>query len=102
DGRSGSLEEQVLEPLASAVEMNRDLAELEADLRAVPGYAERFAAAFPSDPEPTSLANLARALAAFQRTLVSDRAPYDRYAAGDGGALDDESVRGMYLFAEAG
>jgi cytochrome c peroxidase len=101
DGRAASLEEQALMPIENEVELARDLDELVADLRGIEGYRDLFADAF-DGAEPITTENLARALAAFERSFVSARAPYDRYAAGDVGALDAESVRGMYLFADAG
>jgi len=102
DGRSSSLEEQALLPIENEIEMGRDIDSLIADLREIDGYQLLFAAAFPTDFEPITAANLARALAALQRTFVSDWAPYDRYMAGDIGALKPDVVQGMHLFAEAG
>lgn len=102
DGRASSLEAQALVPLEAPEEMNRDPAALIEDLRAVPAYRALFVAAFPGESEPVTLLNLQRALAVFQRTLVSDRAPYDRYVAGDRGALYADDLRGMALFGEAG
>lgn len=96
------LEQQALGPLLgdAPVELGwagRE-AELEARLRAIPGYRTQFEAAFPDDPEPVSLLNLTRALAAFERTLISGSSPYDRFLAGDMSALSDAALRGMELF----
>ena len=70
-------------------------------IAAIPEYVERFAEAFPDQPE-VSLDNLASALAAFQRTIVSNRSQYDAYLRGHLGAVDDELVEGMHRFAEMG
>lgn len=102
DGRSASLEEQALLPIVSAVELDRDPAVVVAQLAGIKGYRARFGEAFPGEEEPVSETNLARALAAFQRTFVSSWAPYDRYVAGDEGALRPAALAGMFLFAEAG
>lgn len=102
DGRAASLEEQVLGPLHEPKELGREPEAVIADLAAIPGYAMRFGAAFPGDPAPVSVLNLQRAIAAFERTLVTDRAPYDQYVAGDAGALSAAALRGMNLFAEVG
>ncbi len=102
DGRAATLEEQALAPLADAKELGRPPEELAADLRTIPAYANAFAEAFAGDPEAVSPKNLARALATFERSFVSDRAPYDRYVSGDTGALDADTVTGMFLFGEAG
>ncbi len=63
-----------------------------------PIYPDLFAAAFPSESEPINLPNMLRAIASFQRTLISGNAPYDRYVNGDATALTEEEVRGMNLF----
>jgi cytochrome c peroxidase len=102
DGRAATLEEQALFPIENAVEMGRDIDTVVSDLASIGRYVVLFEQAFPDDAEPVTADNLARALAAFQRTFVSRLAPYDRYSAGDEGALDAESVRGMFLFEEVG
>ena len=102
DGRTKSLEEQVLGPLHEAKELGRDPAAVVTDLAAIPEYAQRFGAAFPDDAKPVSIRNLQRAIAAFERTLVTDRSPYDHYVAGDAGALSAAALRGMSLFAAVG
>jgi len=102
DGRSPSLEAQALAPLAEPKELGRPPAEVAADLASIPEYAAAFDTAFPADAEPVSAKNLARAIAAFERSFSSRLAPYDRYVGGDAGSLDDETVRGMELFGEAG
>lgn len=102
DGRSPSLEHQALEPLKAERELALDPEEAAAKLRAIPAYVALFDQAFPGSPDPVSADNLARVLASFQRTLISDRAPYDQYVAGDEGALRPDWVEGMFLFGEAG
>lgn len=62
------------------------------------GYARLFAQAFPAEAEPVTLGNIAKALASFNRTLLSYRAPFDRYEAGELGALSDSAQRGLALF----
>jgi cytochrome c peroxidase len=58
----------------------------------------RFQAAFPRDREPISTANIVAALAAFERTLSSRNAPYDRYLRGETRALGASALRGKQLF----
>jgi cytochrome c peroxidase len=72
--------------------------ELLARLSGVLAYRMGFAAAFGEDPLPITVGNLARAIASFERTLVSRDAPYDRFIGGDASALTDEAQRGMALF----
>ena len=97
-----TLEEQAHIPLfgESPVELglggleNLLLARLASDDR----YPSMFAESFPDDANPISVQNVVRALAAFQRTLISGRSPYDQYLAGDAEALSPAALRGRDLF----
>jgi cytochrome c peroxidase len=100
DGRATSLEEQALLPIETEVEMDRNLEEVVADLAANATYAALFEEAFGA--QGVTADGLAKALAVFQRTMISELGPYDRYVAGDEGALKSEAVDGMWLFDEAG
>ena len=100
DGRARTLEEQVTGPMNDPIELGRPPADVARDLRAIPAYVALFRRAFPGDAEPVTERNLARAIATFERTLVSFRARYDRYRAGDDGALDATEHRGLALFEE--
>jgi len=74
-------------------------AELEERLRADAELAARFAAAFPGETSPVTIGNLTRALASFERTLVSGDSPYDRLVyQGKMDALSDSAWRGLRLF----
>lgn len=96
------LEQQALIPLFGAhpveLGMGGREAELLRRLRDEARYQELFPAAFPGDADPVSVQNVTRALAAFQRTLISANAPYDRYTRGDAGAISAEARRGEALF----
>ena len=96
------LEAQMLVPLFGAEPVELGLRGLEDELirrlDAVPRYHELFAAAFPDDPDPLTLHNLTRALACFERRLLSGDAPYDRYLAGDRAAISESARRGAALF----
>lgn len=99
DGRVDNLEDQALVPLTHADEMAvSDPAAMAAELAAIPEYAALFDAAFGGGAAAVTADNTARALAAFQRTLISDDAPFDRYAAGDFDALTTQQRRGLALF----
>lgn len=98
DRRAGSLEEQALIPLLAPDEMAADPERLLARLAAIAAYREHFARAFPGEAEALTLTNLTRALAAFERTLVSQGSRYDRYARGDRSALSAAERRGLALF----
>jgi cytochrome c peroxidase len=65
------------------------------------GYEKQFRAAFPEDAQPVSPANYARALEAYQATLTTP-APFDRFLAGDAGALAPRELAGLRKFIAAG
>jgi cytochrome c peroxidase len=96
DGRSGSLEAQALEPIQDPVEMHQSLDQAVAKLQATAEYPPRFKLVFGS--ERITAENLAKALAQFERTLISASSRYDRYAQGDRRALSSLEVEGMNLF----
>lgn len=96
DGRAGSLEEQALGPIQNPIEMNLTLEEMVERLNKVQGYRKQFGVVFGS--EEISAENVGRAIAAFERTICSGDAPYDRFKAGDKAALSEAAQRGMKLF----
>ena len=96
DGRASSLEEQALLPIRDAAEMGLPGDSAAKKLRAVPSYAAEFGEVF--GKSGVSMQNIARALAAFERTLVSKDSPADRYAAGDTTALSQSASLGRTLF----
>lgn len=98
DGRSPSLEDQILGPMRAAEELGRPPDEVARELASIDGYVTLFRAAFPGEASPVTGDNLRRAIAAFERTLVSTYSPYDRYLDGDTGALDARATRGLTLF----
>lgn len=68
-------------------------------LRAEPVYRDLFPQAFPNDKDPFSVTNIARALATFERTIISARSPYDRYyTGGDRNAISESTKRGEVVF----
>jgi cytochrome c peroxidase len=98
DGRAGSLEEQALAPIESPIEMNQNVDEAIKELSAK-GYEAEFQKAFGSG---VTKENLAKALATFQRTIVQNQTPFDRWIRGDSSAMSYEAVRGLLLFTTKG
>jgi cytochrome c peroxidase len=96
DGRAETLEEQALGPVAAAGEMNLDLDEMVARLKQIDGYAPYFAKAYPG--EGISAPTVAKAIATFERGIVSAQAPFDRWVAGDEQAISAPAKRGFALF----
>lgn len=99
DGRAASLEEQALGPVTNPDEMGRAPGHAVDLIRADPVYRARFSAVFGS---PVSESTVAKALAAYQRTLISGIAPFDRWAAGDVSAISPAAARGFAVFAGRG
>ena len=95
DGRAGSLEEQALGPIHNPVEMGETLENVVRKLNAIPGYKRQFQEVFQSD---VTADGIAKAIAAFERTIVSGPSPYDRAVAGDKKALSAEATHGMQIF----
>jgi cytochrome c peroxidase len=76
-------------------------AAIEERLRGVELYRDRFAEAFPDDEQPVNAGNMNKALAAFQRTLISGRSPFDRwFYEGEPDAISESAQRGYMLFNE--
>ncbi|MDO6461497.1 di-heme enzyme [Granulosicoccaceae sp. 1_MG-2023] len=96
-----------LEHQALSVLLNEDPVELGwsdqeetilARLRLDPDYPQYFADAFPDQDGPFTIDNVLKALASFERTLISGNSPYDRFTNGDKDAISDSALRGMGLF----
>ncbi|MCB8961577.1 MAG: right-handed parallel beta-helix repeat-containing protein [Ardenticatenales bacterium] len=99
DGRAASLEEQVVTPLTHPDEMAADPDSLVAELRAIDQYQQLFGQAFAgAGADAVTYENLQRALATFERSLLSNASPFDRYAAGQVEALTAQQRRGLNLF----
>jgi len=96
DGRKDSLEDQALGPMSAPVEMNQDLDHLVEKLDRIDGYRTHFKQAFPVDG--LTVKNVAKAIATYERTVVSGTAPFDRWIAGDEAAISDSAKHGFVLF----
>lgn len=96
------LETQAVVPMFGAEPVELGLRNMEsvllARLQAAPIYPPLFCASFPDDADPITVANIVKALSAFERVLISGTSPFDRYRNGDGAALSDAAKRGHELF----
>lgn len=102
DGRADSLEEQAKGPIANPVEMTAYKTAEEAHkacvacLKGIPGYVERFRKVYGT--ADFNIDHVAKAIATYERTVLSGNAPFDRYRAGDKKAMSESQVRGMDVF----
>lgn len=96
DGRAKTLEEQAVEPIAAAKEMNAAPAVVEERLGGQAEYRKRFESVFGDGG--VTMPRVARAIAAYERTIVSRPSAFDKFLKGDSAALSDSAVRGLHLF----
>lgn len=98
DGRAESLEEQAEGPIQAGVEMAmpKDLA-VEV-IKGIEGYLPYFQAAFPGEADPITFENIVKAIAAFERTLITPNDPLDQYLRGDEDALSPLAIEGIEVF----
>jgi cytochrome c peroxidase len=102
DGRAPSLEEQAKGPIANPIEMTsyKDPAAAHKAcvdcLKGIPGYVERFKKAFGT--ADFNIDHVAKAIATFERTVLSGNSPFDKYQEGDKRAMTEAQVRGMNVF----
>ena len=99
DGRKRDLEEQAMGPMEAHAEMNMDTVKLFKWLNETPGYRKLFEAAYPG--EAINAASLSMAMAAFERTVIMNDTPFDRWIAGDAKAMTAQQVRGFDIFLDA-
>ncbi len=96
DGRAATLEEQATMPILNPIEMGqKDPKDVVAKLAAIPQIADAFQKVF---GHPVNWEDMAKALAAFERTRLSTEAPFDRFLRGDQKALNDSQQRGWAFF----
>ncbi len=96
DGRANSLEAQAVGPMANPLEMGHTHEGVVSRLRKIAGYRELFKKSFGT--EEFDLDMIAKAIATFERTVVSGNAPYDKYRAGNKSALSASQIRGLNVY----
>lgn len=100
DGRAKTLAEQATGPITNPFEMAMTPELAEGVIRSIPGYRPYFEKAFGSK-NPT-FSEIAEALAAFETTLTTPNAPFERYLKGDKNALTQQQIDGLKLFRRSG
>jgi len=97
DGRANSLEEQAKQPILNPFEMAMSTNDtVVSRLNAIPEYRQRFRQAF--DKEGITVDTIAKAIASYERTLLSADSPFDRFMAGNSQAITESQKRGWELF----
>ncbi|MCF6439457.1 hypothetical protein L1077_08445 [Pseudoalteromonas luteoviolacea] len=94
DGRAKTLEEQALGPIVSDVEMQMTPKEAVGRLKKIPFYDKEFKEVYGS----VTFENIGRAIAAFEKTIISDNSAFDQYLAGEKQAMSHSAIRGLQLF----
>jgi cytochrome c peroxidase len=95
DGRADHVEGQALGPIENPIEMDLTLTEAVQKLNKIEGYRKQFREVFGTD---VTSEGIAKAIGAFERTILAGDAPYDRFKAGESGALSEAAQRGQALF----
>jgi cytochrome c peroxidase len=96
DGRAKSLEEQAGGPMQNPIEMGNTHTAVVATLKKIPGYKPLFVKAFGT--ADFGIDEVTKAIATYERTVLSGNSPYDRYKAGNKSAMSAAQVRGMDVY----
>ncbi|MCV3211560.1 cytochrome-c peroxidase [Mesorhizobium sp. YC-39] len=101
DGRAEDLKAQAKGPVQASGEMANTPGQLIATLKSMPQYVEWFNAAFPGEADRVTFDNFAKAIEAFEATLITP-APFDDFLNGDDAAMTSEQKQGLALFMDKG
>lgn len=101
DGRAEDLKAQAKGPIQAGVEMANTPEQVVVTLKSMPQYVTWFQEAFPGEKDPVTFDNMAKAIEAFEATLLTP-APFDKFLNGDEAALTDVQKTGLNLFIDKG
>lgn len=96
DGRASSLEDQLLGPISSTIEMHQDLKVLPAKLKRIKGYGDLFTSAYGN--KNITMDRIAKAIATYELTFTSRKSDFDYFLEGNTKRLTDQQVHGLHLF----
>ena len=102
DGRAADLKAQAKGPIQAGVEMNNTPKVVEETLLSIPTYVAKFKTAFPNEAQPVTFDNLARAIEAFEATLITPASRFDQFLEGNVAALTAVEKDGLRLFMDKG
>lgn len=102
DGRAEDLKAQAKGPVQAGVEMASTPERVEATLKSMPEYVQRFGRAFPGEEAPVNFDNMAKAIEAFEATLITPASRFDQFLEGNTKVLDATEQEGLKLFMDKG
>ena len=102
DGRATDLAQQAKGPVQASVEMGNTPEEVVKTLKSMPDYGDRFKKAFSADKDPVNFENMAKAIEAFEATLLTPGSRFDAFLQGDEKALAASEKDGLQLFMNKG
>lgn len=103
DGRAPSLEEQAKGPITNPIEMGMKTHDVALErINQIPGYTALFKKAFPNDKNAVTIENAVKAIASYERTLITANSRFDKFIKGNKKALNAQEQKGMKLVEEVG
>ena len=102
DGRAKDLAEQAKGPVQASVEMNNTPENVLRVLNSMPEYKALFQTAFPAEKDPVTFDNMAKAIEAFEATLLTPDSPFDLFLRGEDKALNSSAKNGLKIFMDKG
>lgn len=102
DGRAKDLAEQAKGPVQASVEMNNTPENVIRVLNSMPEYKTLFQKAFPKEKDPVTFDNMAKAIEAFEATLLTPNSPFDQFLRGDDNAMTAIAKDGLKVFMDKG
>ena len=102
DGRAADLKAQAKGPVQASVEMNATPDHVVKTLSSMPPYVALFEKAFPNEASPVTFDNFAKAVEAFEATLITPASRFDQFIEGDANALNAQEKNGLALFMDKG
>lgn len=102
DGRAADLKAQAKGPIQAGVEMNNTPKVVEETLLSIPTYVDKFKIAFPDEAQPVTFDNMAKAIEAFEATLITPASRFDQFLEGRLNAFTALEKEGLRLFMDKG
>ncbi len=102
DGRAEDLKAQAKGPVQAGVEMASTPERVETTLKSMPAYVEAFTKAFPGEEKPVTFDNMAKAIEAFEATLITPYSRFDQFLEGNTKVMTAMEQEGLQLFMDKG